>query len=110
MTASSPLRAVGVRADYRHIPAPVREWVERELGSRVLQAETQAGGMSPGCASRLRLADGSRAFVKAVGAVLNPSTPDLFRLEAEVLSKLEPVPWRASLRATYDDGRRRLTA
>lgn len=103
MTASSPLRAVGVRADYRESPPRVRRWVEEELGSPVVHAATQTGGMSPGCAARLRLADGSRAFVKAVGSGLNPNTPDLFRLEAAVLSKLEPVPWRARLRATYDD-------
>lgn len=104
MTGASPLRAVGVRAAYDSIPATVREWVERELGSPVVEAATQPGGMSPGCAARLRLADGSRAFVKAVGSSLNPNTPDLFRTEIAVLSVLKPVPWRATLRAAYDDG------
>lgn len=104
MTASSPLRAVGVRADYRDTPAAVREWVEREVGAPVLHAVTQPGGMSPGCAARLGLADGSRAFVKAVGSSLNPITPDLFRAEIAVLGGLRPVEWRATIRASYDDG------
>jgi Phosphotransferase enzyme family len=104
MNGMSPLRAVGVRIDYRDVPAEVRDWVERELGAPVVEAVTQAGGMSPGCAARLRLSDGSRAFVKAVGSNLNPQTPGLFRHEIAVLSALEPVSWRAPLRAAYDDG------
>jgi hypothetical protein len=98
------LRAVGVRIGYRDVPAVVRGWVERELGAGVVEAVTQPGGMSPGCAARLRLADGSRAFVKAVGSDLNPQTPGLFRHEIAVLSALEPVSWRAALRSAYDDG------
>ena len=39
--------------------------------------------MSPGCATRLVCADGTRAFVKAVGAELNPNTPELFRREID---------------------------
>ncbi|MFT4081246.1 MAG: hypothetical protein QM638_01545 [Nocardioides sp.] len=45
------------------------------------EAVGQIGGMSPGCAARVRGADGTRAFVKAVGADLNPDTPTLFRRE-----------------------------
>lgn len=104
MTGSSPLRAVGVRADYARIPDAVRSWVEATLGSPVVQADTQRGGMSPGCAARLLLADGSRAFIKAVGSSLNPGTPSLFRTEIRVLAALPAVPWRAMLRASYDDG------
>jgi hypothetical protein len=104
MNGPSPLRAVGVRIDYGETPAALRAWVEQELCSRVVEAVTQAGGMSPGCAARLRLADGSRAFVKAVGSDLNSQTPELFRHEIAVLSALEPVSWRAPLRAVYDDG------
>jgi hypothetical protein len=36
------------------------------LGSRVVSAVTQPGGFSPGAAARLVLADGRRAFAKAV--------------------------------------------
>ena len=86
MKRASPLRAVGVRTPYADIPAQVRHRVESRLGSPVVASITQPGGMSPGCAARLRLANGGRAFVKAVGASLNPQSPDLFRAEIAVLS------------------------
>lgn len=104
MTASTP-RAVGLRLPYEQVPAGVRRWVEIELGSPVVEARTQLGGMSPGCAARLRQGDGRRAFVKAVGVDLNPDTPDLFRYEIGVLRHLGPAPYRAGVVATYDDGR-----
>ena len=78
-------RAVGVRAAYAAVPPPVRAWVDSTLGSPVVEAREQVGGMSPGCATRLTCADGTRAFVKAVGAELNPDTPGLFRREVGVL-------------------------
>lgn len=104
MSGPPPLRAVGVRIGYDDVPAAVRDWVERTCGSIVVDAATQRGGMSPGCAARLLFADGSRVFVKAVGSELNPLTPGLFRHEGRVLAALPAVPWRATLRASYDDG------
>ncbi|MDZ5662452.1 hypothetical protein SFC79_11820 [Nocardioides sp. S-58] len=97
-------RAVGVRLPYADVPAGVRDWVERELGSPVVAAAEQVGGMSPGCATRLTCADGTRAFVKAVGAGLNPDTPRLFRREVGVLGHLGEHELWAGLRASYDDG------
>ena len=61
-------RAVGVRVRYADVPATVYAWVEASLGSAVVTATEQTGGMSPGCATRLVTADGTTAFVKAVGA------------------------------------------
>ena len=60
--------------------------------------------MSPGCATRLTCADGTRAFVKAVGAELNPDTPVLFRREVAVLDHLGEHELWARLLASYDDG------
>lgn len=97
-------RAVGVRLPYAAVPAAVRAWVEQELGSPVVGTAEQVGGMSPGCATRLTCADGTRAFVKAVGSELNPDTPGLFRREVAVLEHLGEHPLWASLRASYDDG------
>lgn len=97
-------RAVGVRLPYGAVPAEVRSWVEGELGSPVVATAEQVGGMSPGCATRLTCADGTRAFVKAVGDDLNPDTPGLFRREAAVLSHLGSHPLWAPLLASYDDG------
>lgn len=104
MTGHSHLRAVGVRIDYDAVPRRVRHWVEQVLGAPVVEAVTQRGGMSPGCAARLRLADGRRAFVKAVGRELNADTVRLHRLEAAVLAALPVVSWRPRLLAGYDDG------
>lgn len=97
-------RAVGVRLAYEAVPAPVRDWVETTLGSPVVATAEQVGGMSPGCATRLTCADGTRAFVKAVGAELNPDTPGLFRREAAVLGHLGEHELWARLLASYDDG------
>ena len=97
-------RAVGVRLPYGATPAPVRAWVEDALGSPVVEVAEQVGGMSPGCASRLTCADGTRAFVKAVGTELNPDTPALFRREVAVLEALGAHALWASLLASYDDG------
>ena len=96
-------RAVGVRLPYPEVPARVRAWVDAVLGSPVTSWVEQVGGMSPGCATRVVAADGGRAFVKAVGSVLNPDSPRLFRREIEVLELLGEHPLWASLRAAYDE-------
>jgi hypothetical protein len=97
-------RAAGVRLPFPSIPAPVRAWVSETLGSPVASWTEQTGGMSPGCATRVVAEDGSRAFVKAVGADLNPDTPSLFRREVEALALIGDDPLWASLLASYDDG------
>ena len=97
-------RAVGVRLPYAAVPEAVRTWVEDRLGSPVVATAEQVGGMSPGCATRLVCADGTRAFVKAVGDELNPDTPGLFRREAGVLAHLGEHGLWARMIASYDDG------
>ena len=97
-------RAVGVRLAYDAVPASVRAWVAESLGSPVVAVAEQVGGMSPGCATRVTCADGTRAFVKAVGAELNPDTPGLFRREVGVLGALGDHELWARLLASYDDG------
>ena len=95
--------AAGVRRRYGEVPERVRAWVEARLGSPVVTTLEQSGGMSPGCATRLVCADGTRAFVKAVGPELNPDTPTLFRREAHALSLLGDHPLWASLLAVLDE-------
>jgi hypothetical protein len=72
------------------VPDRVRAAVEGHLGSPVLAAVNQRGGFSPGTAARVRCADGTRAFVKAVGAGLNPDSPRLHRTEGAVAAALPP--------------------
>jgi aminoglycoside phosphotransferase (APT) family kinase protein len=68
--------------------------VER-LGGGVVEAVTQPSGFSPGLAVRVRLDDGWRAFVKAVGPEPNPDSPGIHRAEARtmvVLPRSAPAP------------------
>jgi hypothetical protein len=86
------------------MPEHVQAWVAETLGSPVVTAADQVGGMSPGCASRLVCADGTRAFVKAVGTELNPLTPTLFRREITALELIGSHDLWADMLAAYDDG------
>lgn len=83
--------AVGRRVDWDCLPGSVIASIERVIGSPVMQARTQRGGFSPGVASRLRCADGTRWFVKAVSADANPDSQGIHRREAEALRALDPV-------------------
>ena len=96
--------AAGVRLPYEELPAQVRSWVERTLGSVVVSAKTQQGGFSPGTAARLVTASGGRAFLKAVGTSLNPKTPELFRLEITAMQGIGRLAAAPELYAVYDDG------
>lgn len=89
---------------FEKVPAAVRAWVERTLGSVVVTAATQQGGFSPGVAARLVTASGRRAFVKAVGTSLNPKTPELFRHEITAVQAIGPLPAAPKLYDVYDDG------
>ena len=83
--------AAGVRVAFQAIPARVRSAVEQVCGSPVVEARTQPGGFSPGVAARVRCADGTRHFVKAVSAEANPRSVEIHRQERDVLTALEPV-------------------
>ncbi|MFJ4989841.1 phosphotransferase [Streptomyces sp. NPDC088732] len=72
------------------MPEAVRRAVEYRLGSPVVAAEPQTGGFSRGVAARLRCADGSRAFVKAVDREADPVTVALAEQEAVVAAALTP--------------------
>jgi hypothetical protein len=87
MDANGP-PATGQRIDWADAPAWLRAEVEARLGGRVVEAVTQPTGFSPGLAARLRLADGRRAFVKAVGPEPNPDSPGFHRTEARIMAAL----------------------
>jgi Ser/Thr protein kinase RdoA (MazF antagonist) len=92
------------RVPWQELPAAVRSWAQNVLGAAVVGSASQPGGFSPGAASRLTLADGRRAFIKAVSASANPDTPAMHRMEARVAAVLPPgVPSPAFL-GSYDDG------
>ncbi|PKV83482.1 phosphotransferase family protein [Streptomyces sp. TLI_146] len=102
MTISAP-SATGVRTEWDQVPEHVRRGLEARLGAPVVEAVTQHGGFSPGVAARVRLADGRRAFVKAVSAEANPASPVLHRAEARVSAALPPEVPAPRLLAGHDD-------
>lgn len=103
-SSAAPPPARGVRLEWAGMPAPLRAAVEQALGGPVVHAATQPSGFSPGVAARLRLADGRRAFVKAVSPAQNPDSPAFHRREAAIAALLPegaPVP---RLLAVVDEG------
>lgn len=96
-------RAAGKRIPFGHVAEPVREWIADRLGAHEVVRE-HIGGMSPGCATTLRLASGDRVFVKAVGSNLNEQTVSLFRQELATLKVLPTVRYRPALIDAFDDG------
>jgi hypothetical protein len=83
--------AAGVRVPWDEMPGPVRAAVAELCGARVVAASTQPGGFSPGVAARVRCADGTRWFVKAVSSEANPDSPRMHRREGRVLAALDPL-------------------
>ena len=101
---STPPPAAGVRLPWERLPAHVRAAIEQHLGTPVVLAHDQVGGFSPGVAARVRCADGTRAFVKAVGTELNPESPAIHRAEARIAAALPVAAAAPRLRAAVDDG------
>ncbi|MDR1768322.1 MAG: phosphotransferase [Propionibacteriaceae bacterium] len=92
------------RLAWTDVPLEVRREVERLLGGPVVSAQSQAAGLSPGSADRVRLADGTRAFVKAVAAAANPDSVGIHRQEIRVLGALPPGLPLAGLIGGVDTG------
>lgn len=103
MTVTAP-PATGVRHHWADLPDTVRNAVQDILGAPVVEARSQSGGFSPGVAARVRLADGRRAFVKAVSAEVNPDSPDQHRAEARNTAALPPHAPVPKLLGSCDDG------
>jgi hypothetical protein len=85
---SAPAAVGGNRLMWTDLPARVCQIIEDQLGATVVQAVSQAGGFSPGLASRLLLADGRRVFAKAVSATRNADSTAAHRREALILAAL----------------------
>jgi aminoglycoside phosphotransferase (APT) family kinase protein len=69
----------------------------------VVEAVTQPQGFSPGLASRLRLENGRRVFIKAVSVAANPDSHKIHRQEARILAALPAAAPAPRLLWTYDD-------
>ena len=81
------------RLEWTHLPPHVRSEIERRCGSPVVDAVSQGGGFTPGFASVLTCADGSRHFVKAASNAAQRAFADSYREEARKLQALpDTVP------------------
>lgn len=79
------------RLDWVHLPPATRRAVERRLGSPVVEAESRTAGFTPGFASVLTCADGSRHFVKAASIKAQRPFAEAYREEARKLRTLPPT-------------------
>ena len=81
------------RLEWAHLPPAVRSEIEDRCGSPVVEAVSQGGGFTPGFASVLTCADGSRHFVKAASTVAQRIFAASYREEARKLQALpDEVP------------------
>ncbi|MDT7572389.1 MAG: hypothetical protein QOE05_2563 [Actinomycetota bacterium] len=92
------------RPPYDALPVGVRAWADGVLESPVCSWSSESGGFSPGVAARVSCADGTRAFLKAVSADVNPVSPEMHRTEAKVTAALPIELGSPRLIASYDDG------
>lgn len=78
------------RLTWAHLPPPLRSAIERRLGSEVTDAVSQEAGFTPGFASVLTCADGSRHFVKAASAKAQRAFAAAYAHEAARVALLPP--------------------
>lgn len=90
------------RLEWPFLPPHVRALVEERCGSPVVGAESQGGGFTPGFASVLTCADGSRHFVKGAAATAQRAFAAAYRVEASMLAALPAAVPAPPLRWWHD--------
>ena len=103
LTRPSPRGGTARRLEWRFLPPHVRALVEQRCGSPVVEAETQTSGFTPGFASVLTCADGSRHFVKAASAKAQRMFAESYREEARKLRALPASVPAPRLLWSHDD-------
>jgi len=98
-----PLGKTARRLQWAHLPPAVRALVEERCGSTVVEAASQDSGFTPGFASVLTCADGSRHFVKAASVKAQRMFAHSYREEARKLAALPPEAPAAPLRWVHHD-------
>lgn len=76
------------RLPWAHLPPAVRREIERRCGAPVVETTSQNAGYTPGFASVLTCADGSRHFVKAASLRAQRPFAESYRTEASKLARL----------------------
>ena len=84
----APPGATSRRLEWTFLPPHLRAYVERRCGSPVVEAISQTSGFTPGFASVLVCADGSRHFVKAASVKAQRLFADSYREEGRKLAAL----------------------
>lgn len=90
------------RLEWAHLPPHVRALVEERCGSPVVAAASQGAGFTPGFASVLTCADGSRHFVKAASDKAQRLFAAAYREEARKLAALPSEAPAPRLLWTHD--------
>ncbi|WP_395692754.1 phosphotransferase family protein [Nocardioides sp.] len=90
------------RLEWAHLPPWLRALVEERCGSPVVSAASQGAGFTPGFASVLTCADGSRHFVKAASQKAQRMFAESYREEARKLAALPPDTPAPRLLWTHD--------
>ncbi len=91
------------RLEWRFLPPHLRSLVESRCGSAVVEAVSQGAGFTPGFASVLVCADGSRHFVKAASAKAQRMFAHSYREEARKLAALPSVTPAPRLLWVHDE-------
>lgn len=102
-TTTIPHGRTAQRLEWKFLPPHIRTLVEQHTGSPVVEAVSQRSGFTPGFASVLTCADGSRHFVKAASAKAQAPFAAAYREEARKLSALPPATPAPRLRWVHDD-------
>lgn len=102
-TTTIPHGRTAQRLEWKFLPPHIRTLVEQHTGSPVVEAVSQRSGFTPGFASVLTCADGSRHFVKAASAKAQAPFAAAYREEARKLSALPPATPASRLRWVHDD-------
>ncbi|WP_240641430.1 phosphotransferase family protein [Nocardioides ferulae] len=90
------------RLEWSFLPPHLRAEVERRCGSPVVAADSRQAGFTPGFASVLHCADGSRHFVKAASVKAQRAFAEAYREEARKLAALPDTVPAPRLLWTHD--------
>jgi Ser/Thr protein kinase RdoA (MazF antagonist) len=97
-----PQDATAVRPTWEELPPEIRRFIEAECGAAVVATESMGAGFTPGFASRLRLDDGRRVFVKAADDAARRPFADSYREEIRKLGALPDAVPAARLLWSHD--------
>jgi hypothetical protein len=90
-----PHGRTALRLEWKFLPAEVRGLIEARIGSPVVSADSQTAGFTPGFASVVTGADGTKAFVKAASRAAQSEIASSYAEEARkrvILGDQIPAP------------------